>query len=152
MYLMNLFAMTEIKIDFNEEIIYDKEDVWGDETEFTATVEFELVSTDGLVKLAHAYRDHLGLQSDPESYFNFYVQLNDIGSCILDNDITAIFHSDVCSDDMMTYYINMSEDERWQILRALDRQCREQLGRDCFTLLTESKDALKNWEQNEKGE
>lgn len=147
MYLMQLFAESEIKIDFNEEIVYDTEDVWDDGTDLVAVVEMELAATDGLVRLARFYRERTGKTIDPESHFNFYIRLSDWGTCLTDHDIIAVYNSD---DICETYEIEMTPDDRWRVLRVLNKQCTEHLGKSVSTLMAESRKTLEA--EQKKGE
>lgn len=155
MHLMDLFVENEFKINFNEEIIYDKDDPWGDE-DWVPTVEFELYGTPGLNSLADRARIRSGFhpihpmdgfvtneQLDAVAWYNFYVTLSRWGDNPLDHDLIFTVNNSDCSDDGKMYEIEMTPDERLRVFRALDKQCRLKLGKSCYDLLNESEAAMK---------
>ena len=154
MYLMNVFFENNIKVDFNEEIIYGKDDPWGDESSYVPTVEFELMGTPELYRIADRVRIRHGFRLihpvdqftdiDPVAYYNFYIKLSDWGTCPVDLDLTfAVCNSD-CDDNEYGYQIELKPDERFVIYRILNAQCMKHLGKSCADLMAESKTAMQD--------
>lgn len=140
MTLTEAFVKNEIHIDFGSEIIYDSDQCFMSCPCRFATVNFELIATDGLNRIADCVRRTNGIDvGDSDGYYSFSYGLNDYAESRTDTAISFLVVDDEASDNEVYYNIDLSQDEQLYIYEQLEEQCRKYLGKSCEDLLKEAK-------------
>lgn len=149
-----------IKIDFNSEIMY------GDDQAFVtypcrfATVGVVLYGTDDLYQIADSMRKERGYLPmfwyggdepyDQTGWYNFYIGINDYSEMKVDSCIEFVVDGSIADDEGNMYHIELTQDEQASVYKALDKQCREHIGKSCEDLLAESRKELEELIEYEK--
>jgi len=99
------------------------------------TVGFTLKATPDLIEAANKLR--VGLE--PTDDILFTLGINDFTASKLDNCILAIVDETDDPSGEVEYHIDLTEEEQVEIFKALDKECKEKLGRSCAELLDEAR-------------
>ena len=114
------------------------------------TVEFELVSTLALTRVADQMRKALGYLpmledgGDTEGWYCFYLGLNGFVDSHVDTSIMFVVENSDSADNEQMYFIPLSEGEQRAIYKILDEQCRRYYGRSCEDLLEDARREMEN--------
>ena len=128
------------KIDFDEVIIYDSDQVYDCYPARFATVSFGLEDTPVLVKLADMARIDAGYKALKDGiYYDFFIGLNDYNASKVDSCFVAVVNGLDLPDDGEVYIISLDEVEQKLVYDCLDRQCRQRLCVTCADLLAEAR-------------
>ncbi len=156
MTLAEVFARDEVFIDFDSGIRFAVAEVYADSPCRLPAVEFQLVGTAGLEKIADRIRKDEGYRPlhpldeytegdcDRDGTYDFFIGLNVFWKGHLEQHICFRVENTESEDDGELYFIELTPLERDAVYGSLDRQCRETLGKSCEDLL---EDAWKHMEQ-----
>ena len=159
MTLTEGFVKDSLYIDFGTEVMYGSDQVYVDYSCRFATVTFELMATEALVKIADRIRAKEGYapmhpmegwtedNCDQEGWYSFYIGLNDLSCTHLDSCIEFTVVNSLSPDNGELYTIDLNDYEQGLVYDQLDEQCRKYLGKPCAGLLAEAKKELE--EENE---
>lgn len=146
--ITELFLDDAISLDTNAEPLYGREQAFVDYPAVFPTVDLELESTDGLVRIVDAIRTAKGYlpimipnadgEYDAEGWYNFHVGLNGFTETGLDTCIDCVVCNAVSEDDEDVYSLDLSREEQQIIFDLLDVKCREAFGAGCRDLLKEA--------------
>ena len=150
MTLIEGFVRDEILIDFGSEIMYGDDQCYLDYPSRFPTVEFQLMATNGLVQIAdrirkdagykpmHALDEYTDDTCDNDGWYDFYVGLNGFSDNHMDSCIEFVVVNADSEDNEELYTIDLTAEEQAAVYSALDRQCRDHLGKGCEELLAEA--------------
>ena len=139
MTLTECFVKAEIHIDFGSEILYGSDQCFMSYPCRFATVNFELIATDGLNRIADCVRRMSGIDvGDSDGHYSFYYGLNDYAESKTDTSLSFVVIDDCASDNEADYNIDLSQDEQLYIYEQLEEQCRKYIGKSCEDLLREA--------------
>ena len=154
MNLMEAFLKDNLFLDTGAEILYGEDQVNLDFPCRFATVEFELLSSPGLIQIADRIRkdkgfvptqplDEFNCQTcDCDAWYDFYVGINDWNGTKSDSCITFVVVNSQSQDNEETYAISLDEREQEFVFSRLDEQCRRHLGKGCLDLLAEARNRM----------
>ena len=125
----------KIILDMNNEILYGSDQAYVSYPTRFATVTLPLVPTEDLLAAVNTLRTDL----DPVDDVEFTIGINGFTSTKLDNCSEAVITATDAPDAEERYTIDLSEDAQREAFAALDRECREKLGKGCEDLLAEAK-------------
>ena len=125
----------EIILATDNEILYGSDQAYVSYPTRFATVTLSLVPTADLLQAVNDLRIGLEPVDDIEST----VGLNDYTVTKLDNCIEAVITAVEAADVEERYTIDLSEDAQKEVFAALDRECREKLGKGCEDPLAEAR-------------
>ena len=157
MSLCELFVKDEIFIDFGAEIMYGSDQAYISYPCRFATVEFQLMDTNGLSKIADRLRKDQGFRPmhpmdeytdetcDQSGWYDFFVGINDYAENKMDSCITFVVANSDSDDEGSMYAIDLTSEEQECIYSRLDGQCREYLGKGCLELLAEAKKEMEGY-------
>ena len=128
----------EIKIDFeNADISYGKEQAYVSYPVVFPTVNFNLETTEKMFWLADEQR--IGQEIGEYSSYDYFIGISEYDkNDKVDNYIEFVVNDESARDNGELYQIPLSADERSQIWKILNDQCKEHLGKDCNALLREA--------------
>lgn len=112
------------------------------------TVEFDLVATADLCRIADRMRGELGFppmlgdEGDQDGWYSFTIGINGFSSTKMDASIMFVVINSESGDNEQAYEIDLNEYEQDQIYRLLDRQCRRYFRKNCDGLLEEARRAM----------
>ena len=150
MTLIEGFVRDEIFIDFGSEIMYGDDQCYLDYPCRFPTVEFQLMATNGLVQIAdrirkdagykpmHALDEYTDDTCDNDGWYDFYAGLNGFSDNHMDSCIEFVVVNADSEDNEELYTIDLTAEEQAAVYSALDRQCRDHLGKGCEELLAEA--------------
>lgn len=154
MTLMEGFVRDNIFIDFGSEILYGSDQANLTYPRRFATVEFPLVSTDGLTQIADRIRRDLGYMPtrpmdgftedncDSGAWYNFYTGISTFTENRMGNCIEFVVVNAQSDDNEKLYVIDLSEEEKAAVFQRLEEQCRAHLGKSCERLLQEARNEI----------
>ena len=156
---MNGNKITEVQIDWNEWYFEDavfKDLVSLRSTTMTIGVRFELWDGEPLPEIADDMRikrgllplwdfEETGRECDEDSWYEFYIGINDWNEHHIDNAITVICQHGVDMVDYDDLLIPLSGEEQQLIYNSIDRQCRDILGKGCEELLADARKEIEGW-------
>lgn len=153
MTLTEKFIADTIQLDSGAEVMYGSDQIYDTYPCRFPTVEFQLVATDALVKVADRIRMEKGYlpmhprdgrtdEVDNDGWYDFYVGISklpgDHQQCQLDSSISFVVVNSDSDDNEDMYNIDLTESEKECVFDILNRQCRRYHGKDCAALLTEA--------------
>ena len=130
-----------IQIDWGVEPLFGHDELFVTYPHRFMTVMFMLRDTDDLNATADAERAKAvkkplysedGTDAEDEGLndgYSFYVGVSEGGT--VDNCITVLTTGDEC------FYLELSEDERGEMLNVLDKACLDQYGKTCIEMIKE---------------
>lgn len=145
------FPLEQIRIDFDSALMYGEDQMDICYPVRFPTVTFSLYDFDTLVSLADRARTSNGgrplypMEGYPEetcdqnSWYNFYISINDAPSCPVTPYISAYVYGSDCADDGYEYAIPIPKADMSALYESLDDQCRKHLGKSCADLLAEAR-------------
>ena len=151
MTLIEGFARDNILIDFGSEILYGSDQANLTYPRRFATVEFPLVSTDGLIQIADRIRKDQGYAPtrpmdeftedtcDSGAWYDFYTGISTFTTNRMGNCIEFVVVNAQSEDNEKLYVIELSEEEKNAVFQRLEEQCRAHLGKSCERLLQEAR-------------
>lgn len=153
MTLTEKFIADTIQLDSVAEVMYGSDQIYDTYPCRFPTVEFQLVATDALVKVADRIRMEKGYlpmhprdgrtdEVDNDGWYDFYVGISklpgDHQQCQLDSSISFVVVNSDSDDNEDMYTIDLTESEKECMFEILNRQCRRYHGKDCAALLAEA--------------
>ena len=156
MTLAEAFLKDELFIDFGTEILYGSDQMNLDHPCRFATVQFQLMATNGLSRIADRIRKDLGFKPmhpmdeyteemcDQDGWYDFFVGLNEVSPSKVDSCIEVIVVSDDAPDNEELYTIDLTSEEQGCVYEMLDEQCRRYLGKGCVELLAEARKRMED--------
>ena len=158
------FMRDQVYIDFGAEIMYGDDQAYIEYPSRFPTVEFQLIATEGLTRIADRIRVDLGYAPmhpmddynddtcDNDGWYDFYAGLNGFSPNHMDNCITfTVVNSDSADNEDM-YQIDLSPDEQVALYERLNEQCRDRLGQTCEELLEEARKRMEEDTAAESGD
>ena len=154
MNLLEGFVHEQIYVDFGSEQIYGSDQANISYPCRFATVNLQLMATNGLALVADRIRKNLGFAPmhpmdeytedfcDNDGWYDFYIGLNDYSETKLDNAIEFVVVNSDSPDNEEFYTIDLTEVEQEVLYNRLDEQCRKYLGKSCEELLAEARREL----------
>lgn len=154
MTLTEGFMKDEVFVDFGAEIMYGDDQVYVDYPCRFATVQFQLMATNGLTQIADRIRKDAGFKPmhpmdeytdetcDNEGWYDFYCGINSFTDNHMDSCIEFIVVNSDSPDNEEIYTIDLGADEQAAMYGRLDEQCRTYLEKSCDDLLAESQKQL----------
>ena len=151
MTLTEVFAKEHIFLDCGLEPMYGDDQCYISFPCRFATVNFQLMATNGLVELADRIRKDMGYKPmhamdeytedtcDNDGWYDFYAGINDYAENRMDSCIQFVVVNADSEDNEQIYNIDLGADEQTAVFNRLDEQCREHLGKGCLELLSESR-------------
>ena len=151
MTLTEGFVKDEVFIDFGASVLYGSDQCFISYPCRFPTVEFQLMSTNGLSQIADRIRKDLGFRPmhpmdeytddtcDNNGWYDFYIGLNGYAESHLDSCIEFVVVNSDSPDDEERYTIDLTAEEQTAVYRCLDAQCREHLQKGCEDLLAEAR-------------
>ena len=150
MFFTEEFIKENIFVDTDAEIFYGSEQMNVSFPRRFATVTIPLQCTYEMAKIVDKIRWEMGhkpmcpfgnltdADCDQEGWYDFYIGLNGlsdvlVGLCI--EVYTANFEDE---DDGERYSIELNDEERWNIRKRLDDECKKLIGKNCAELLKEA--------------
>ena len=154
MNLLEGFVHEQIYVDFGAEPIYGSDQANISYPCRFATVNLQLMATNGLALVADRIRKNLGFAPmhpmdeytedfcDNDGWYDFYIGLNDYSETKMDNAIEFVVVNSDSLDNEEIYTIDLTEAEQEVLYNRLDEQCRKYLGKSCEDLLAEARKEL----------
>lgn len=144
MNLLDRLLESYICVDAYNEVLYGSDQIFMSYPCRFATVNIELITTDGLWNVVVREREErTGLDIDElDGYYNFYIGLNDYSETKMDSFLEFVVYESSNSDNEQSYYIDLSDEEQRAMYRVLDKRCKEQYGKGCDELLAEAREAM----------
>ena len=151
MNLLEGFVHEQIYVDFGSEPLYGYDQANVSYPCHFATVNLQLMATNGLALIADRIRKNLGFVPmhpmdeytedfcENDGWYLFYIGLNDYCESKLDNAIEFVVVNSDSPDNEEIYTIDLSEEEQKVLYNRLDEQCRKYLGKGCEELLAEAR-------------
>ena len=150
---MSLWEYGVDRMILEEMILIDPQDEYrlGDDQcclnypERFPTVEFDLVATADLCRIADRMREKLGYKpmlgddGDLDGWYNFVIGINAFSSTKLDASIMFVVVNSESADNECAYEIDLCPAEQEVVYSILDRQCRAIFGKSCDDLLEEAR-------------
>ena len=124
-----------IMLDMDNEILYGSDQAYISYPTRFATVTLPLLPSEDLCAAVNSLRSDYAPVDDME----FFIGINDFTATKLDNCIEAIVTATDAPDVEERYTIDLSEEDQRELFSALDRECRENLGKGCEDLLAEAR-------------
>lgn len=144
MTLLEGLLESYIRVDASADVIYGSDQAFVSYPCRFATVNIELLSSDGLVAVANLIREQHNLCAwyELDGYYNFYIGLNDYSETKIDSVIEFVVTCSTYPDDEQKYLIDLTERDQMALWDALNRQCKEVYGKGCEELLAEARAAM----------
>ena len=128
----------KIILDLDNEILYGSDQAYISYPTRFATVTLPLLPTEDLRAAVNGLRAGYAPVDDME----FFIGINDFTATKLDNCIEAIVTAADAPDAEDRYTIDLSEGDQREVFAALDKECREKLGKGCEELLAEAREKM----------
>lgn len=150
MYLLEAFMKDEVFVDFGSEVMYGSDQAFVTYPVRFATVEFQLMATNGLTQIADRIRKDMGMKPmhpmdeytdetcDNEGWYDFYMGLNLYSENHADTCLTFVVVNSDSPDNEAIYLIDLSPDEQAAMYNRLNEQCEKYLEKTCEDLLREA--------------
>ena len=156
MNLLEAYMKDEVFVDFGSEPMYGSDQACINYPIRFATVEFQLMATNGLTQIADRIRKDVGMRPmhpmdeytddtcDNEGWYDFYLGLNSFDDGHIDTCIEFCVVNADSEDNEEMYTIDLTKDEQTALYNRLDEQCRQYLGKGCEELLEEARKEMEN--------
>lgn len=164
MNLIEGFLRENVFVDFGGEVLYGSGQEYVNYPVRFGTVEFELMASEELVRLAdrirvdngyrpmHAMDGYTDDTCDNEGWYDFYVGISSHRPGRTDNCIEFCVVNADSEDNEDHYSIDLTEEEQEFLYARLDEECRRYLGQSCEELLAEAvKKMEEEYEDHQEG-
>lgn len=160
MALTEEFINRNVFIDLERDTVCGLEQMYVDYPRRFATVEFPLVDTEALAKIADRIRMEAGYPPmypvggytdetcDNDGWYEFSISISGCREGQTDNCIQFTVMNSDYEDNEAAYTIGLTEEEQRFLYSRLDAQCREYLEKSCREILLEAEKKMteQEWE------
>lgn len=155
MNLLEAYMKDKVFVDFGSEPMYGSDQACINYPVRFATVEFQLMATNGLTQIADRIRKDMGMRPmhpmdeytddtcDNEGWYDFYYGVNLFTENHSDTCVSFVVVNSDSPDNEAIYFIELSPDEQAALYNRVDEQCQKYLEKSCEDLLREADEKLK---------
>ena len=151
MTILEAILNNNVAVNISEEFLYNSETDFLDGKKRFPRVEFCLIASNYLCKMADELREkgnhmpllfkdgEFGKDYDPYGWYNFYYGVSGGNEYKVDKAIAFSVASDFARDDGEIYYIELSSEEQKLLYECIDKQFKMELGKSVEDILEEAR-------------